>query len=76
MIREMHEGSSHSIFPRLLPIPWQIVSSREFQGNALAALKIMWDGAPTVLSEDAKAGVVPWERVVRFLDAYGISLPS
>jgi hypothetical protein len=36
----------------------------------------MWEGAPTVLSEEEKARVVPWERVMEFLDAYGFRLPS
>jgi hypothetical protein len=65
-----------SITPELLEEWWGIVSPREFQVRALTALKTMWEGAPTVLSEEEKARVVPWERVMQFLDAYGLRLPS
>jgi hypothetical protein len=64
-----------SMSPELLDEWWSIVSPREFQVEALAALRKMWEGAPTLLSEDADAGVVvSWELVRHFLDAYGLSL--
>ena len=63
-----------SMTPELLEEWWRIVSPSEFQVEALAALRTMWEGAPTVLSEEAKASVVPWERVVQFLDTYGLNL--
>ena len=62
--------------PGLLEEWWQIVSLGEFQINALATLRIMWEGAPSVLPEKEKGNVVSWERVVQFLNAYGLSLPS
>jgi hypothetical protein len=65
-----------SMTPQLLEEWWRIVSPREFQLEALAALKTMWMGAPTVLPEETKAKVVPWERVVQFLGTYGLILPD
>jgi hypothetical protein len=65
-----------SMTAQLLEEWWNIVSPREFQVEALTALKRMWEGAPTVLSDEAKANVVPWDRVIQFVDAYGLILPK
>jgi hypothetical protein len=63
-----------SMTPGLLEEWWNIVSPRDFQVEALTALKLMWEGAPTVLSDEAKANVIPWDRVIQFVDAYGLIL--
>jgi hypothetical protein len=63
-----------SMTPGLLKEWLNIVSPREFQVEALTALKLMWEGAPTVLSDEAKADVIPWDRVIQFVDAYGLIL--
>jgi len=63
-----------SMTPDLLEEWWTTVSSREFQVEALATLKTMWEGAPTMLSDEARKNVVPWDRVIQFIDAYGLSL--
>jgi hypothetical protein len=34
----------------------------------------MWEGAPKVLSDEAKANVVPWDSVFQFVEGYGLSL--
>ncbi len=60
--------------PELLDEWWRIVSPRHFQVQALGALRVMWEGAPTVLSEDAKAKFVPWGPVARFLNGYGLMI--
>jgi hypothetical protein len=58
--------------PELLDEWWRIVSPIDFQVQALRALRVMWEGAPTVLSEEGKAKVVSWEPVARFLTGYGL----
>jgi hypothetical protein len=63
-----------SMTPGLVEEWWNIVSPREFQVEALTALKLMWEGAPKMLSDEARKSVVPWDRVIRFVDAYGLSL--
>jgi hypothetical protein len=63
-----------SMTPELLDEWWRIVSPREFQVQALVALKTMWEGAPKVLSDEARAKVVPWDSVSRFIEGYGLGL--
>jgi hypothetical protein len=63
-----------SMSPELLDEWWRIVSPREFQVQALVALKTMWEGAPKVLSGEARAKVVPWDLVSRFIEGYGLGL--
>jgi hypothetical protein len=63
-----------SMTPELLEEWWRIVSQREFQVEALVALKTMWEGAPKVLSDEVRANVVPWDPVIRFVEGYGLSL--
>ena len=65
-----------SMTPELLEEWWRIVSPREFQVQALVALKTMWEGAPTVLSDEARANVVPWDLLMRFIEGYGLSLSN
>ncbi|TIW61815.1 MAG: hypothetical protein E5V49_13860 [Mesorhizobium sp.] len=60
--------------PGLLEEWWRIVSPREFQIEALAALRAMWEGAPQMLPDEARANVVPWEAVIHFVEGYGLSL--
>ena len=62
--------------PELLEEWWQVISPRDFQVNALTTLRIMWEGAPKMLPDDARANVVPWEAVIRFLEGYGLRLPN
>jgi hypothetical protein len=52
--------SEESMTPDLLQEWWNIVSPGEFQLQALTALKTMWEGAPKMLSDEARKGVVPW----------------
>jgi hypothetical protein len=63
-----------SMTPKLVEEWWRIVSPREFQVQALVALKAMWEGAPEVLSDEAKASAVPWELVIKFIEGYGLGL--
>jgi hypothetical protein len=63
-----------SMTPELVEEWWRIVSPREFQVQALVALKTMWDGAPKVLSDEVRASVVPWDSVIQFIEAYGLKL--
>jgi hypothetical protein len=62
-----------AITPELLEEWWQIVSRGEFQIHALVALQTMWEGAITVLSEEAKRNVVPWEAAFQFIEGYGLA---
>ncbi len=62
--------------PELFEEWWEIVSKREFQVQGLVALKTMWEGAPTVLSEEARANHVRWDSVFQFIENYGLSLPE
>ena len=55
---------------------WRIVSAREFQIQALWALKSMWEGAPKVLADEMRANVVQWDTVLRFIEGYGLNLPK
>jgi hypothetical protein len=52
---------------------WTIVSPREFQIAAFAALKEMWKGASGMLGDQAGDNVIPWNRVSEFVEAYGLS---
>jgi hypothetical protein len=58
-----------SMTPELIEEWWRIVSPREFQIQALLALKTMWEGAPKLLSDEAKANIVPWDSVI--LNSFG-----
>lgn len=60
--------------PDLIEEWWRIVSPTEFQVTALVALKTMWEGASQVLSSEARAGTVPWDAVVRFVDDYRLNV--
>jgi hypothetical protein len=60
--------------PELLDEWLRIVLPREFQVQALTALKTMWEGAPKVLSDEVSEKVIPWEPVFSFLEACGLSL--
>ena len=63
-----------SMTPELIEEWWRIVSPREFQVQALLALKTMWEGAPKVLSDEQRASVVSWDLLTRFIESYGLSL--
>jgi hypothetical protein len=63
-----------SMTPELIEEWWRIVSPREFQIQALLALKAMWEGAPKLLSDEAKTNIVPWDSVIQFIQGYGLSL--
>jgi hypothetical protein len=52
---------------------WRIVSPREFQIEAFATLKEMWEGASDMPGVGSVGDVVPWERVFGFVKAYGLS---
>jgi hypothetical protein len=52
---------------------WRIVSPRDFQIAAFAALEEMWEGASGMLGVALGENVVPWARVVKFVEAYGLS---
>jgi hypothetical protein len=36
----------------------------------------MWEGASTLMPEDMKATMVPWDPIARFLVEYGLTLPN
>jgi hypothetical protein len=56
---------------------WGIVDAAEFKADALRTMMSMWEGAPTLLSDEMKARIVaPWETVRRFLDDYGLILSN
>jgi hypothetical protein len=63
-----------SMTPELLEEWWNFVSPRVFQVEALTALKAMWEGAPKMLNDDARTNAGPWDRVIQFVDAYGLRL--
>jgi hypothetical protein len=65
-----------SMTPEVLEEWWNMVSPREFQVQAVSALKAMWEGAPKMLSDEERKNVVPWDRVIQFIDAYGLTYPK
>jgi len=60
--------------PDLLEEWWRIVGSVEYSGLALGAMTSMWKGASTMLSDDMKATLVPWDSIIGFLGRYGLKL--
>jgi hypothetical protein len=81
----MHGGNPHfrdARIPRWTAAPmtkelleewWGIVSPREFQAAAFAALKEMWEGASDMLSAEVGGNLVSWDRVSGFVKTYGLS---
>jgi hypothetical protein len=84
-IRMLHGDNpdfKHAEIPSWKPAPmtaelleewWGIVSPREFQVEAFATLRVMWEGASDRLRVETGANVVPWDRVVGFVKNYGLS---
>jgi hypothetical protein len=55
---------------------WEIISDAKYQVSALATLKAMWEGAVSIMSEDAKPRLVQWDSALRFLMNYGLMIPD
>jgi hypothetical protein len=55
---------------------WGIISDAKYQVSALATLKVMWEGAVSIMSEDARPRLVQWDSALRFLTNYGLMIPD
>jgi len=58
--------------PALLDEWWSTITRVDFSGAALLALSSMWKGASSILSDDMKKGVVPFDAVIDFLARYNV----
>jgi len=64
--------TSSTITKEVLGEWWQIVDTFDYQAAALATLKVMWNGASTMISGDMKTKLVSWELVEQFQFCYGV----
>jgi hypothetical protein len=55
---------------------WRSISPKNYNVQALLALKTMWEGASSLMPDENKASMVTWDSALGFLDNYGFTLPD
>jgi hypothetical protein len=55
---------------------WQIIAATAYNKMALAALKMMWEEASSLMPDEKKDSLISWETTFDFLSNYGLTLPD
>ena len=65
-----------ALTPELLEEWWRSITPRDYNIQALLALKTMWKGASSQMPDENKASMVTWDSALGFLDNYRLALPN
>jgi hypothetical protein len=69
-------SSPSPMTPELRDEWWRVISARDYKVQALASLKAMWDGASSLMSDEYKDRMVPWDAALGFLARFGLTLEA
>lgn len=61
---------SSTLTPDIFSKWWNIISEPGYNVTALGALRFMWEGATSILSDDMRKNEVPWNPVISFIESY------